>query len=116
MATTLATELTKAGCNIATATIVIQPGIGQQPPIGNPTNQTNPSKAGVVVTSTDPRLSARFVQRGSQDVPRCIAYDANAVYVWVNLPTAFQPSFQRIPITSAPYVAGTAAIPVIADF
>lgn len=116
MATTLRTELTKAGCNVATATILLQPGVGQKLPIGSPVAAQDPLRPAVTLTSTDPRLDARFIQRASQDAPRCMAIDSNAVYVWTALPTAFQPGFTRIPITAAPYTAGTAAIPVLADF
>ena len=118
MATTLRTELTKAGCNVSTATILYQPGIGQLPSIGSPTKQV-PTKAAipaaVTLAPTDARLDARFIQRQEQSAPRCMAIDGTSIYVWIALPTS-QPGFMKILSTAAPYTAGTAILPVIADF
>lgn len=115
MATTLRTELTKAGCNVSTATILLQPGIGQRVQTGTPSKPLDPIVAAVTLAPTDARLDARFIQRQSQDAPRCMAIDSNYVYVWTALPSS-QPGFMRIALSLTPYTAGTAAIPVIADF
>lgn len=119
MATTLRTELTKAGCNVSTATILYQPGIGQLPAIGSPTKQTPGNAAipaAVTLAPTDARLDARFIQRTEQSAPRCMAIDATGIYIWVALPSAFAPGFMKLQITPTNFANGTAIIPVIADF
>ena len=114
MATTLRTELTRAGCNVGTATIVLQPGIGQPNTIGS--SSIAQPKSGAVVPSNDARLDAKFIHRQDQSAPRCIATDATSIYVWVALPSQ-SPGFMKIPTASSAYTGGSAApIPVIADF
>jgi len=110
MATTLRTELTKAGCNVATATIIFQDGVGPALRIG--VASTNPvNRNGVATTGgTDARLDRRFVQgtTGTQ-VPRCVAIDSLYIYMWT-AGNITDPLFTRIPITAASYTTGNMPI------
>ena len=115
MSTTLRAELTKAGCNVASATIIFQDGVGHRKGIGVP--DVSPTTYNGVSTTggTDPRLDQPFAIRQDAVAPRCVALDTNFIYVWVALPSR-RPYFRAIPITAAAYTTGNTLIPIIADF
>lgn len=118
MATTLRTELTRAGANVATATIVFQTGVGKPRSPGTP--DVSPTALGGRSTTggTDPQLDVKF-NTGYGDganVPRCVAIDATSIYVWVSLSQDRRGGFVKIPITATQYVAGNLPIPNFSEF
>lgn len=112
MSTTLRLELTNAGCNVATATIVFQNGVGKAPEVGR--QHVNPSAYGGQSTTggTDSRLDKPFAIRQDTQLPRCIAIDANNIYVW-DVAASRRPRFTAIPIVATAYTTGNALIPIL---
>lgn len=115
MSTTLRIELTAAGCNVSTATIIFQQPVGHPAPTGkqntNPVNLQGQSTTG----GTDARLDAKFAIRQDNQVPRCIAIDGTYVYVWHASPSR-RPKFEQISYTPTSYTTGNVPIPILADF
>jgi hypothetical protein len=120
MASTLRTLLTAAGCNVATATVVLHNGVGasyvsdKSKNLGANTNYA-PVNPRQVTNGVDPQLDTRFYNgAGADQVPKCIAFDASAVYV-LNIPATGDPYFMRVLLTSTNYASGAAKIPFGVD-
>ena len=111
MSTTLRVELTKAGCPVSTATIVVQNAVGPPSQIGK-ADQSPAALGGTTISSTDPRLDKGFAIRQDNKAPRCYAIDTtgNAIYVWF-VPATGTPGFKKIFTTATPYTTGNNPIP-----
>lgn len=113
MATTLRTELTAAGCNVATATIIFQDGLGRQPGIGKNEIAPTARNGRSVTNGVDPVLDKKFINgAGQTQIPRCMAIDATAVYIWY-APVNGDGRFMRFLTALTSYTSGNNPIPVL---
>lgn len=107
MATTLRTELTRAGFIVGGTgtTIVVQDFA--DPAVSGAHLKISGSHT---VTSTDPVLDRKFPGGDQwQGFARACAYDANYIYIIVNLPTR-GPKIQRVPLMPG-LITGAAEVP-----
>jgi hypothetical protein len=111
MPTTLRTELTKAGFvpGGTGTTMIVQDYTPRAQTRDH--NQHNGSHA---ITSTDPILDRKF-QNGAEwsGFRRMTAYDANYVYLLVNIPTSGG-RFIKVPLTAA-QITSTTNVPAVEE-
>lgn len=109
MATTIRTELTRAGFNIGGGgtTMIVQDYADPSVSYGHAKISGSHT-----ITSTDPLLDRKF-PGGDQweGAPRVCAFDANWLYVIVNLPTQGQ-KFQKFPLMAG-LITGTTPVPYV---